>query len=46
MEWFWASVSYSVVGAIGAFGVFTMLYWFRAAAARSARVAKENARKR
>jgi hypothetical protein len=37
MEWFWASVAYAVFGAIGALGLFTMLYWFDVAAARSKR---------
>jgi hypothetical protein len=46
MEWFWASVAYAVFGAIGALGLFTMLYWFDVAAARSKRSTVVNARKR
>jgi hypothetical protein len=46
MEWFWGAVSYACLAAIGAFGLFTMLYWFEAAAARRARVTAVNARKR
>ncbi len=46
MELFWASVCYAVVGAIGAFGLFTMLYWFEVAAARSKRPTGVNASKR
>jgi hypothetical protein len=45
MEWFWVAVSYAWLAAIGAFGVFTMLYWFEAAA-RSTRVTGANACKR
>ena len=46
MEWFWASLCYAVVAAIGALGLFTMLYWFEAAAARSKRPTGVNVRKR
>jgi multidrug transporter EmrE-like cation transporter len=46
MEWLWASVAYAVFGAIGALGLFTMLYWFDVAAARSKRSTGVNARKR
>lgn len=42
----WAAVSYACLAAIGAFGLFTMLYWFEAAAARRTRVTAVNARKR
>jgi hypothetical protein len=46
MESFWAAVSYACLAAIGAFGLFTMLYWFKAAAARRMRVTAVSARKR
>jgi hypothetical protein len=46
MEWFWAVVSYAVLGAIGAVGLFVMLYWFETAASRSKGPTGVNARRR
>jgi hypothetical protein len=44
MEWFWASIAYACLAAIGGFAVFVMLCWF--AAARSRALTRVNARER